>query len=139
MTISQSSPNNQTFISGALGGLVGAVANAIVFFIATALFSINLQITQPPEMTTLGLLPLPAVILASFVPDIFAALLYLLLQRFTAQAGRIFLGIAVVVLVFSFFPLVGMPLMTDSVKVVLAVMHIVAAGAIMGAFALRQR
>jgi len=118
---------------------VGAVANAIVFFIATALFSINLQITQPPEMTTLGPLPLPAVILASFVPGIFAALLYLLLQRFTAQAGRIFLGIAVVVLVFSFFPLVGMPLMTDSVKVVLAVMHIVAAGAIMGAFALRQR
>ncbi len=139
MTIAQSSPNNQTFISGALGGLVGAVANAIVFFIATALFSINLQITQPPEMTTLGPLPLPAVILASFVPGIFAALLYLLLQRFTAQAGRIFLGIAVVVLVFSFFPLVGMPLMTDSVKVVLAVMHIVAAGAIMGAFALRQR
>ncbi len=80
MTIAQSSPNNQTFISGALG-----------------------------------------------------------VQRFTAQAGRIFLGIAVVVLVFSFFPLVGMPLMTDSVKVVLAVMHIVAAGAIMGAFALRQR
>jgi len=139
MTIAQSSPNNQTFISGALGGLVGAVANAIVFFIATALFSINLQITQPPEMTTLGPLPLPAVILASFVPGIFAALLYLLLQRFTAQAGRIFLGIAVVVLVFSFFPLVGMPLMTDSVKVVLAVMHIVAAGAIMGVFALRQR
>jgi len=63
---------------------VGAVANAIVFFIATALFSINLQITQPPEMTTLGPLPLPAVILASFVPGIFAALLYLLLQRFTA-------------------------------------------------------
>jgi len=49
MTISQSSPNNQTFISGALGGLVGAVANRYCL-----LYRHRPVQHQPPNYATAG-------------------------------------------------------------------------------------
>jgi hypothetical protein len=78
-------------------------------------------------MTTLGPLPLPFVVMASFVPGLVAAGLLLVLRG----NKQLFTIIAVVVLVLSMIPLLATGMATQT-AIVLGIMHIVAAAAIVG-------
>jgi lysylphosphatidylglycerol synthetase-like protein (DUF2156 family) len=116
-----------TFTAGAIGGLVAAVANLVVYLIATALLRIDLLIPQPPDMATLGPLPFPMVLIASFVPGLVAAGLLLVLRG----NKQLFTIISVVALVLSMIPLLATGMATQT-AIVLGIMHVVAAVAIVG-------
>ncbi|MBW4437451.1 MAG: hypothetical protein KME04_09975 [Pleurocapsa minor GSE-CHR-MK-17-07R] len=121
-----------TLINGAIGGLIAAVANVIVYLLATSVFAVEILIPQPPDMTTMGPLPLPFVIFASFLPGLAAAGLLTVLKG----NKRTFIIIAAVVLVLSMFPLLTTG-MAAPTAIVLGIMHVVAAAAITYMLALR--
>ncbi|MFZ4813215.1 MAG: DUF6069 family protein [Phototrophicaceae bacterium] len=123
-------PILRVFMGGIAGGIVGAILNVILFFVAGNLLGIELVVPQPPDMTVIGALPLIAVIMATLMPSIGASILFWALQRFVPQrATIIFLGISVVFLVLS---LLFTPPVPNDVKIILSVMHIIAAAAIVG-------
>ena len=118
-----------TITAGLTGGLIAAVINVIIYFIAGPL------IAELPD-GTVDRVGMPAVLAASIVPSIFAALLLWGLRRFTGNATRIFQIIAVVFVVLSFFsPFSAAE--TTATAVWLSLMHVVAGGAIIWALTLR--
>jgi Family of unknown function (DUF6069) len=96
-------------------GVVAAIANVIVYFIAEAA-NVPLQITSPGS-SQLQQLPL--------IPAFAAAAVLLLLRRFTRQANLIFQVIAVVFLLASLSGPLGMPIDAGT-KLVLNLMHLIA-------------
>jgi Family of unknown function (DUF6069) len=104
-------------------GVVAAIANVIVYFIAEAA-NVPLQITSPGS-SQLQQLPLIPVALASLIPAFAAAAVLLLLRRFTRQANLIFQVIAVVFLLASLSGPLGMPIDAGT-KLVLNLMHLIA-------------
>ncbi|GEM50190.1 DUF6069 family protein [Deinococcus cellulosilyticus] len=104
--------------------LIATVLNVLLFFIAKAA-GVQLQVTQGPNSTTLMDLPVIAVILATVIPAYFAAGVYALLQRAGNTGTVIFQVVGWVFLALSMFPVMGLP--GDlSLKLVLALMHIIA-------------
>lgn len=120
-----------------LGGVLAAVANIVVLLIANAL-GLTLDVPLGPNATEtapMGVLP---VILASFLPALGAAGLLALLARFTRRPITIFLGVSALFLLLSFGPLLGTPVVV-STKVVLGLMHLVAAVPIVWALVTQGR
>jgi Family of unknown function (DUF6069) len=108
----------------ALGvGIIAAIANVIVYFIAGAA-EVPLQIISPGsgQLERLTLIP---VVLASLVPAFAAATLLLVLRRFTPRANLIFQVIAAVFLLASLSGPLGMPIDAGT-KIVLNLMHLIA-------------
>ncbi|MBK6697420.1 MAG: hypothetical protein IPG50_35340 [Myxococcales bacterium] len=106
-----------------IGAAVGAVGNVVLYGIANA-SGISMvgefMRGQPP-------LPMPfaPVIISSFIPAIFAALVAMALNRFTARPARIFTVVAVV---FGLVSMVGPASIAGAgvgLRVVLALMHLV--------------
>jgi hypothetical protein len=114
--------------AGAIGGLIAAVANLVVYFIGSSLFSVPFEIMRPGA-AALEQVPVPAIAFLSFVPALGAGILLYLLARFTgARAWMIFLTIAAIFLVVSFMGPINQD--TDSAtKLWLNLMHVVAAAA----------
>jgi hypothetical protein len=112
---------------GLLAALVAAVANLLVYLVATTLFGQELLVPGPEGvMTAIGHIP---VVLFSVAPAILAALLAAFLARRTAAPRRLFLGIALAVLLLSFLS----PFTVDasaSTRLTLELMHLVAGVAI---------
>ena len=118
------------FIRGVSGGMAAALVNLGLLFLARGAdvamegaFSPG----QPP-----GVLPQPPVALASIVSAIPAALLAWLLGRFTGDPARNFALIAVIFTLLSFAGPAGVAGASTGTKVVLGLMHIVAATGIAG-------
>jgi Family of unknown function (DUF6069) len=122
-------------VAALVGGVVGAIANVIVFFIAQAL-GVVWEVVMGPAGSPLAALPIAAVVIASIVPALAAGALLALLARFTKRPLLIFWIIAGVFLLLSMFPIFTMPV-AGGVQAGLAVMHIIAGAAITWALSTR--
>ena len=112
-----------------LAGLGAAVANVVVYLIASAAGAIPQTVLIPGMNMPITVVP---VILNSFVPAILAGALLALLNRFARRPVRIFRIIAVVLLLLSFvnpFTIPGAPM---AMILTLNFMHVVAAAIIVG-------
>ncbi|NJM06348.1 hypothetical protein HC891_09380 [Candidatus Gracilibacteria bacterium] len=111
-----------------LAGVVGAILNIIVMFIANAT-GVVFEV-QNPQMGTMVVDALP-IALFSIVPAIGAGVLLWLLDRFTARPFTIFWIISGVFLLLSLIPDFLTP-MAPGAGFWLGLMHFVAAGVIVG-------
>jgi hypothetical protein len=111
-----------------VAGAVAAVGNLIVFAVARGL---NLPLDIPTGPQTSGPLTVAPVIATSFIPALVAAGFLALLSRFVKQPLRVFqlIGLAAALL-----SLLGPSLMSlaGTTKIVLILMHLVAAVSIIG-------
>ena len=105
---------------GALGALLAAGANAMVFTIATSLLGVVFILHG-------GAVTLGQVVGASVVGSIGAAVVFSLVYRFTRRPVRVFWGIAAVGLLLSFVP-IALSGASGATAGTLAFMHAVAAG-----------
>ena len=114
----------------AIGAAVGAVGNALLFFVASAAgVSMVAELMKGQPATAL---PVGQVIVASFVPAIGAALLALVLNRVSSKPSRILTGVAAGFGLLSMMGPATLPLAEPGMRVVLALMHVVSGVAITG-------
>ncbi len=114
-----------------IGGVLSAVGNVVVFFVAGWL-GVSLQVTAAPGSSTLVPLQMGPVVVASLLPALPAGLLLAVLARLMPSPWTVFMAIAGVFLVVSFMGPVNLP--TDPAnELVLNLMHVVSAVAIVGA------
>jgi hypothetical protein len=133
---SQSRSTNPLLLSGLLGWIAALTGSLAVAGVA-ALLGIQLQIAVAPNMQTAIPLTLLPILFATLIPSVGATVLFGLLNRFAGKnAPRIFQIIALVLMVLSLGAPFGLPV-AGSVKIFLAVMHIVAGGALIWALTLR--
>ena len=104
---------------GALAAVFSAIANALMFAIATFFFG---AIVIPP----VGTVTLGQVVGASVAGGVGAAAIFAFTGRLTRRPIRVFWGVAVIGLVLSFAP-IALGGATGSSAVTLALMHVVAA------------
>jgi Na+/proline symporter len=107
-----------------VAGLAAALANAVLFFIFEAMGAIPPDIIVPNAGQPITVVP---VMMASFMPAIFAGILLALLAAFTAKPVKIFLVITTVVLILSFYTPFTIPEAIMPMILALNLMHIVAA------------
>ena len=124
-TRSSASPLGRTLGVGLVSGLVAGIANLILFFISRALFSLPYLVPMGGPTSPAVDLPVFAVIVASTIPAIGAALLYWALGRFTSRATTIFVAVAVVFGLLSFGGPASLPIDLGT-RIALALMHVVA-------------
>lgn len=114
-----------------IAGVVAVVINLIIYFFATSVFNIPVQITMGgPTAPLVPLTPGPVIVM-SLIPAIGAAVLLWILRRFTARPYTIFLVIAVIGLLLSFGGPLPLPV-AAAAKAVLVLMHVVTAAVIVG-------
>ena len=115
--------------AGVIGGTIAAGLNVILLLLA-GMFGIALDLMAgpPPAQQTMALTT-PAVVVFTILPAIIGALLLFVLARFTTKSAAIFIVIAVVVTLLSLLPVLSQPL-TAAGMIVLALMHVIAAGVI---------
>ncbi|HJW76344.1 MAG TPA: DUF6069 family protein, partial [Thermoleophilia bacterium] len=115
--------------------LVAAVAafvgDVIVLVIAEDLLSLSVTVQVPPQYQILGPLDVAGIAWATVPPAIGATILLAILGRFTRRPFLIFQITAAVSLLLSFGGPLSLPV-SEAVKIVLGLIHIVAAGAIVG-------
>jgi len=116
---------------GPVAAVVAAMANLSVFIIVKNLLGISLLVPAGPGSTELAPLPAAAVIITSVVPAIGATILLAVLGKFLARPSRTFWIISVILLLISFAAPLGLPIAVAT-KVILNLMHLVAAIAIVG-------
>lgn len=122
--------HKRLFWVGPLAGLSAAVANAVVYLVASA-------VGATPRIDVSGLtgqgpITLGAVVLESFLPALLAAAVFALFGRFTRRAVRNFRVLATVLLVLSFAGPLGLPDVPTVMIASLLIMHVVAAVLIVG-------
>jgi len=120
-----------------IGGVVAAVANSILWVLASVL-NIPLIVMSGPPGTAAppGPLPLALVIIVSLLPAVIGGLLYFVLNKVSVKGSMIFLIIAVVVLFLSFLSPFAQPMGIVG-QLVLVLMHIIAAATITGSLLTR--
>ncbi len=111
-------------LSGIIGGVIAAIINVIIYFIAQKLNGGPLLVTLPKTIEPQPL-PIFAVIIFSIVPGLVAGLIYGFLNRFINKARLVFLIIAVLVFAGFFFG----PLTAASTFVVLYALELMHLGA----------
>lgn len=116
--------------AGPLAGLSAAVANAVVYLIASVVGAM-------PRIEVSGLhgqgpITLGAVVLESFVPALLATAVYALLGLFTRRPAKNFRVLATVLLVLSFAGPINLPKAPTAMIASLLIMHVVAAVLIVG-------
>ena len=113
---------------GAMGAGIAAGINFLIFFISKG---VGISYTVPPRMTEQEPIDLTAtgIILSSAVPAMVATILLMILNHYSKKPLQFFVIIAVIVLLLSFAP-VFMVDVSVNTKVMLGIMHLVAAGAI---------
>ena len=127
MTQSQSSAPSAATLSARVlvGGLIAAGVNVALLFGARAL-GVSMEGAFTPGQPA-GVLPLPAVVLASLIPGIPAVILALLLIRFTKAPAKVFGIISVVFTILSLAGPLGVAGASLGTRAVMEVMHVVAA------------
>ena len=123
--------------AGLIAGVIAIVLNLILYFVGQPLAGGAIDVMMQPG-TPLAPLPVVAVIAASLVPSLVAALVYWLLLRFVGAAGRrIFILLAAILLLLSFYtPFTQTESMIEAV--LLSLMHVVVAGAVIWALTMRN-
>ena len=111
-----------------LAGLIAAVGNLVVYFIAQGALGLSLMVTAPGSTELTAVLPVQ-IVLASIVPAFGAAVLLALLMRFVKRPVRIFQIIGVIFLLASFGGPLNLPVPTSTI-VTLELMHVVAGATI---------
>lgn len=120
----------RTLLVGLLAGLLAGLANLLVYFVGSALsapFLVPMGGPGSPPMP----LPLLAIIVASTIPALGAAVLYWALGRFVRNATTIFLVVAVVFALISLAGPMSLPIEL-STRLSLSAMHFVAGAIIAG-------
>lgn len=115
---------------GAVGAAAGAVANSVLYFIASAA-GVDM-VAEFAKGAPSAPMPFPSVVIASFVPFVFAALVATLLNRFLTKASRPFLGVAVAFALLSMGGPATLGGASTGLRIVLAAMHVVSAVTIAG-------
>lgn len=111
--------------------VLAVIGNIILYFIGEAVLGGDLM-AVPPGSTDPTPLPIGVIIGATAVPAIIGALVLVLLNR-TLRPITIFRWLAVIVTILSFIPVFQLPAsITVGSKVILGLMHIVAAVIITG-------
>lgn len=113
-----------------VAGAVAVIGNLIVFGIARAL---NVPLDIPTGPQTSGPLTVAPVIATSFIPALLAAGFLALLSRFVKRPLRMFQSVGIVAALLSLLGPSLMPI-AGATKVILILMHLVAAGSIIGVF-----
>lgn len=126
-----------TLLAGLAGGALAATANTALFLIGKAAGVAFLAPVNGPAAPLVALQPFN-VIMLSLLPALVAALLLAGLARFTQRPQAIFLVIAAIVLLVSLVPDWALPLDSLATRILLSLMHLVAAMLIVGAL-LRSR
>jgi len=128
MTDVSATPNK--LIRATLTGAVAAtVANGVLFTVAKAA-GVPFLLPDPQDPAApRSVMPIIFVLGSSFAPALAAGALMAILVRVTRAPARVFLAIAAVVLAASFIPSVLIDADTPT-RVVLALLHVVAAAAI---------
>ena len=109
--------------AAAIAGIISAVLNTVVFFIARAADAVNDSIIIRDGRP----LMLVAVVISSIVPAFVAALLLFVLGKFTKKALTIFTWVSIVFLAVSMMGPFSTPGLPTGMRITLAVMHIVPA------------
>ncbi|MGB3634721.1 MAG: DUF6069 family protein [Rubrobacteraceae bacterium] len=113
-------------VFGFIAGVLAAVANAFVYLLASALGAMpDSVLVQGGD--TITLFP---VVISSFVPALVAAVLLVILGRFTRRPVGIFQTVAVVLLVLSLITPFTIPGAPAGMIATLLIMHVVAAASI---------
>lgn len=99
-------PLKSALIAGLTGGVIAAVINTVIYFVAQSVNGGPL-VVQTPQAPTPQPLPLPAVLLFSIAPGLMAGVVYWVLARFTRNPARWFLILAAIVFVLFFFGPLG--------------------------------
>jgi len=115
---------------GPMAAVAAFVAVVVVFGIA-GLFGVPLEVMAPPTYETLSPMEVSFIAQATIPPAIGATILLAILGRFTRRPFLIFQIIAAVFLLLSFGGPLSLPV-SGVVKMVLGLIHIVAAGTIVG-------
>lgn len=115
---------------GPLAGLSAAVANAVVYLVASAVGA--MPRIDVSGLTGQGPITLGAVVLESFVPALLAAALFALFGRFTRRPVRNFRVLAAVLLGLSFAGPLNLPEVPMVMIATLFIMHVVAGVLIVG-------
>jgi hypothetical protein len=116
-------------ITGIIAGAIAGGINIILFLVGQAL-GVPFEIAVPPDFV-LTPLTLQPIFLFSFVPGIVGAILAWIFNRFVPRGNTVFVVIAVIFLLLSFYPDIAMPeTVTVGTKAMLILMHIVAGGII---------
>lgn len=113
-----------------IGAAVGAVGNVILYFVTSAAGASMMGEFQKGAPAVA--MPFPPVVIASFVPAIFASLVAMLVNRFTASASKVYVIVAVVFTLLSMGGPANLGQAGVGLKVALALMHVVSAVAITG-------
>ena len=116
---------------GLLAAASAVIANLVIFAISSNLFGVNLMVA-PQGSTELIPLPVGLVIAVTAVPAVVATILFALIGRFVPRPVLVFRLLSAVVLLLSFGASLGLPVDVVAVKVILSLMHVVAAVTIVG-------
>jgi hypothetical protein len=115
---------------GPLAAVAALVADVVILGIARW-FGVPLEVMAPPAYATLSPMEVSFIAQAAIPPAIGATILLAILGRFTRRPFFIFQAIAAVFLLLSFGGPLSLPV-SGTVKLVLALMHVVTAGVIVG-------
>jgi len=115
-------PSASYFTRAFAGGAVAAVVNVLLRFGAQAT-GVSMEGAFAPGRPV-AVLSIPPIVVASIVPAIPAALLALLLQRFTKRPALVFTVISVVLAVISFGGPVGVVGASVGTKLTMDLMHV---------------
>jgi Family of unknown function (DUF6069) len=114
-----------------LAALAGVIINAILFFIGSSAGIMDPAIGLPKPDGSVEAITVVPVIISSIIPVVVAALVLVLLNRFTANPVRIFGIITLVLSVLSFMnPFMGIPNVSTGMAMWLNLMHVVVAGCV---------
>lgn len=112
------------------GGLI-ALLICLVWYGVVSVVGIDVEV-QAPGSDKIEPLPIPAIVFATLIPALAGTGLAMVLKRMTGRGLLIFQIVAGVVLVLSLGSPLGLPVDTVN-KLVLVVMHFIAAGAVVWA------
>lgn len=117
--------------AGLTGGAVAAVLNVGVFLIAKVVGVT--MVGQFDPAAPAATLPMGMVVVASVVPALVATGVLAIMNRLLARPGRVFAGLAAVGAVLSMGGPATLAGADTATRAALALMHLIAAGAIVGA------
>jgi hypothetical protein len=116
---------------GLMGGALAAVANTVTLLIGKAAGVAFLVPVNGPDAPLVALQPINIVMLC-LVPALVAALVFVGLTRLTRRPQPIFLTIAGILLIISLIPDWVLPMDSLATRILLSLMHLVAAALIVG-------
>lgn len=112
-----------------LAFVAAAIANSVLYFIANALLAEPVSV--PAEM---GVVNVISITISTLVGTVGALIAFAVVKRFTRRPARIFPIVAVGALIVSMAGPFGTPGLALSTRLVLALMHVIAAAIIVPLF-----